>query len=103
MDRNRAREIAEKVTKEELVAMFKKAQEEITDWESPSRINKGLSRGTAFNILSKIGDIPFDKYHILAKTNMVREFGEYLNGYDVSPRRKNKISCAPFHQEPNFI
>jgi hypothetical protein len=41
------------------------------------------------------------KYHILAKTNMVREFGEYLPK-SFQPLPKLKQTSRVIHQEPDF-
>lgn len=100
MNRNEARKIAEIVSAADLKQMFINAQNGIKDWTKVSNVNIGLTKGTAFNILSK-GTID-DKTHIMAKTNMVREFGEWLPNYkkEIKPKINNS---KPTHQEPNFI
>lgn len=99
MNRNEAKKLAETVTSEQLKQMFLNAQERITDWRQVSRVNKGMSKGTAFNILSA-GTI--DIRQKLAVTNMIWEFGEYLPGY-TKPIAKERPEIAVHHQEPKFI
>lgn len=105
MNRNEAKKIAETVTNSELKDMFLNAQSEIKDWTQRSIVNLGMTKGAAFNILSAC----IDKYiyenrtiHILAKTNMVREFGEYLTNYERKYKDKKELP-KPVHQEPKFF
>ena len=101
MNRKDAKDIANKITNIELQSMFDIAKESITDWTKVSIVNKGMTKGTAWNILAKDFDIDHN-YHILAKINMVREFGEFLPN-DLKPNKKNKrILPNPIHQDPKF-
>ena len=77
MNRKDAKQIAEKITNEELLIMFNSAKENITNWGVKSIINKGMTKGFAWNILAANFDINY-RYHILSKINMIREFGDYL-------------------------
>lgn len=97
MRRHEARKIAEGVSVEDLKQMFLNAQNGIKDWTKVSRVNKGLTKGTAFNILSKCGID--EKTHILAKTNIVWEFGEWLPNYRKEVKTKSQ-SAEPTHQNP---
>lgn len=100
MNKKSAREIAEKITNEQLQQMFDNAKQSISDWTEISKVNRGLTKGAAWNILAK--DFKLDsKHHILAKTNMVREFGEYLST-DLKPVKKTKKDLPPIHQNPIF-
>lgn len=100
MNRNEARKIAETVSTEDLKQMFLNAQNSINDWTQPSRINKGLSKGIAFNILSK-GSMNTTS-HIIGITNAIREFGEFLPNYEkVIKEKKSSVKCS--HQDPIFI
>jgi hypothetical protein len=100
MNRNDARKIAQMITNEQLQQMFDNAQKGIKDWTKVSSCNKGFTKGVAWNILVKSFDLNYD-YHILAKTNMIREFGEFLP--DVSkPEKKKKQIKSPVHQDPIF-
>lgn len=100
MNRYQARQIAENISNEDLLTMFKNAKENITDWKQVSVVNKGLSKGIAWNILAKNFDINHD-YHILAKVNMIREFGKYLSD-ELKPEKKIKKNIPVSHQEPDF-
>jgi hypothetical protein len=101
MNRADAKRIAETITNEELSDMFKNAKENITDWTKVSNVNKGMSKGTAWNILCSDFNVE-TKYHILAKINMIREFGEYLP-YHLKPVKKVKhVITNVVHQEPKF-
>lgn len=104
MNKYLAKKIAENITNEQLKDMFETAKNNITDWTRVSSVNKNMTKGTAWNILAKDFDTSVD-HHILAKTNMVREFGdhlpsEFVNQYNVN--HKSKIAITPIHQEPIF-
>lgn len=100
MNRSDARKIAEKITNEQLQKMFEVAKKEIKDWTKVSSVNKGLTKGTAWNVLAKDFDVDHN-YHIMAKTNMVREFGEFLP-VEIKPEKKTKKMNKPAHQDPIF-
>jgi len=99
MNRREARQIAETITNEEILQMFKNAKEEIIDWDQASICNKSFDKGAAWNILVRDFDVNY-QYHILAKTNMVREFGNYF--FDYSKPKKQKPEIKLHHQEPDF-
>lgn len=100
MKKHEAREIAETITNEQLAYMFKKAKAIITDWNKVSKVNKGLTKGVAWNILASNFDLN-EEYHILTKTNMVREFGEFLPD-EMLPDKKSKSKIKPSHANPDF-
>ncbi len=101
MRRSDAKKIAETITNEQLLEMFNNAKTKITDWTKVSNVNKGITKGTAWNLLVVGFDINH-KYHILAKTNFVREFGEFLPA-ELKPVKKDKKDLpTPVHQEPKF-
>jgi hypothetical protein len=101
MQRNEAREIALKITNEQLKQMFINAKNSIMDWTKVSSINKGMSKGVAWNILAKDFDIN-KKYQYLAKLNMVREFSEFLP-VELKPVKKTKRpEVNIIHQNPDF-
>lgn len=77
MNKYNARKIAETITNEEIIIMFKRARKNIKNWDAKSIVNKDFSKGVIWDILTKNFDVD-KKYHVLAKTNMVREYGEYL-------------------------
>jgi len=101
MNRKDARKIAETISNQELKQMFDSAKISIINWKQVSICNKGMTKGTAWNVLAKDFDINYD-HHILAKTNMVREFGDWLPG-NIKPTRVPKNpSKPPYHQDPIF-
>ena|SRR3990167_2470350 len=101
MNRNDARKIAETITNEQLQQMLETAKAKITDWTKVSNVNKGMTKGAVWNVLAK--NFKCDtKYHILAKINMVREFGEFLPN-EIKPMANRHVSDKPpFHQDPEF-
>lgn len=103
MTRNEARKIAEIITLDELKKMFSNAKDGIKNWEQRATVNIGMTKGTAFNILSlKKEYANIDEIHILGRTNMIREFGDFLPEH-LKPEKKNKrVLPTPVHQEPNF-
>ena len=102
MRRSDARKLAEIVTNEQLKEMFDNAKVGIKDWTKVSSCNLGFTKGVAWNILAKDFDVTHT-HHILAKTNMVREFGEFLPGelkQKVTRNKRNIIN--PVHHNPIF-
>jgi hypothetical protein len=102
MNRNDARKIADTITNEQLQQMFDNAKLNITDWTKVSSVNKGITKGAAWNILAKDFNIN-SNHHILAKTNMIREFGNFLSDH-LKPQKSNQQFSIkpPIHQEPMF-
>lgn len=101
MNKQDAKLIAETITNEQLQQMFETAKDKITNWEKVSNVNKGLSIGTAWNILAKNFNVN-QNYHNLTKVNMIREFGEFLPD-DLKPKKKiTKKPIIPIHQDPIF-
>lgn len=101
MNKADARRIAETVTPEQLESMFERAKVGITDWEQVSVVNPGMTKGTAWNILRGALTSSGARRH-LAVTNMVREFGDFL---DESLKPANKVrgpAPTPYHQDPIF-
>ena len=103
MNTTQARTIAETITNQQLTAMFEKAKNSITDWTRTAIVNKGMTKGTAWNILAADFDESKD-YPTISKTNMVREFGDFLPWEMRKPRTEKKtfIKKQPVHQEPKF-
>lgn len=100
MDKSHAKHLSEKLDNYHLKQMLDKAKENITDWTVSSKINKGLSKGTAWNILAKDFDIN-KQLHNIVKYNLIREYGEFLpEGFQKKKNPKTKIK--PVHQEPIF-
>lgn len=80
--------------------MMENAKEKITDWTKVSTVNKTFTKGVAWNILCKDFDENYN-YHVLAKTNMIREFGEYLPE-ELKPKKVEKPKITPVHRDPIF-
>lgn len=106
MNRNEARRLTETVTNDQLREMFVNALNNITDWKKPSTVNKGITKGAAFNILAHGFDAdsydPNRVVHPLAKVNMIREFGEFLP--DHAKPSKPIVSKRTYihHENPKF-
>lgn len=101
MNRSEAKKLADTITNEQLQAMFDNAKAKITNWKAVSKVNKGMTRGTAWNILAKDFDVT-KSHHRLAKMNMLREFGEFLPGTMKPSKNTHTVSGNPVHQEPQF-
>lgn len=101
MNRRDAKIIAETITNQQLFDMFEKAKTEIKDWTQRSIVNKGLSKGIAWNILAKDFDINTE-YRTFSKVNMIREFGDFLPEELKPPKKKKKKLDDPAHQDPIF-
>lgn len=100
MNRSEAKKIAKAITNIQLQDMLNKAKENIKDWTDVSKVNIGMTKGTAWNILAYNFD-PSQDYHILYKTNMIREYGEFLPDNMKLKKKKRSIEHL-IHQEPKF-
>lgn len=103
MNRTLARKLAETITNAQLKDMFSKAKNSIKNWKKPSTVNKGMTKGVAWNILAAEFDENED-YHICAKANMIHEFGDFLPLELIEPLKNKKRYEAInlVHQEPFF-
>lgn len=101
MNRATARRISETITNQQIQQMFENAKAQISDWTKVSNVNKGMTKGVAWNILAQNFDINAN-HHILAKCNMVWEFGDYLPANLKPPKKSRKLLNAPVHQDPKF-
>jgi len=100
MKREHAKKIAETISNEQILNMIETAKTKIKNWNKRSIINKGLSKGTAWNILASDFDIT-KEHHILYKINLIREYGEFLPD-EFKPKKVHKDYTPPVHQEPKF-
>ncbi|WP_339503938.1 hypothetical protein [Pseudomonas sp. RL_105y_Pfl2_101] len=103
MNKADAKRIAETITIDQLATMFERAKAGITNWEQVSAVNPGMTKGTAWNILSaalKAGGGA--RVRQLAATNMVWEFGDFLDDSLKPTKKKRQPAAAPYHQQPNF-
>ena len=101
MNKKDAKIIAETITNEQLERMFSNAKEGITDWKALSIINKSITKGTAWNILTKAFDVRV-KNRNNAKIIMLMEFGDFIKHEFDIPKKEIKKRLVPFHQEPVF-
>lgn len=101
MNRTDAKKISEKITNDQLQEMLNNAKISINDWTKVSICNKGMTKGTAWNILAKNFDVNLN-HHNLAKINMIREFGEFLSEELKPKKRTKKIYTNLIHQDPQF-
>lgn len=104
MDKYKSKYLAENVNNEQLKQMFSNAKNGITDWTEISTVNKSLTKGSAWNILAKDFN-PSEYYSILIKTNMIREFGDFLPKGIISETSENirkNPNAHVFHEEPIF-
>ena len=102
MNKKNAKVIAETITNEEIQIMFDNAKKYIADWTAVSNVNKGMTKGAAWNILAS--DFNLDtSYHNMSKVNMLREFGDFLSG-DLKPKPTPPPPPGkpPVHVEPIF-
>jgi len=101
MNKSRAKKIAEKITYEQLKAMFDNAQIGISDWTKTSTVNKGMTKGAVWNILQP-GLKPEIMSESLALKNMIWEFGDFLDDVFEDDDPKSKAIIKVHHQEPVF-
>ena len=101
MKKSDAKRIAETVTSEQLAAMFERAKVGVADWTAVSTVNKGMSKGTAWNILWN-GFKASPNPRPMAKVNMIWEFGEFLDPALIPAKTPRRELPAPHHQEPDF-
>jgi len=101
MNRRNAKIIAETITNDQLEIMFERAKIGIQDWSKVSNVNKGMSKGVAWNILYRAFDKTKEIHH-LGKLNMVHEFGDFIvDEFDI-PGKGLTPALEIHHQEPNF-
>ena len=100
MNRPDAKKIAQYITNEQIQKMFDNAKVSIKDWTKVSIVNKGLTKGVAWNILAKDFDVNI-RHHIMAKINMIREFGDFLPD-EMRIKKEAKRLQTPVHQDPLF-
>jgi hypothetical protein len=100
-----AKDIASRISQEEMIQMLINAKNGIKDWTAPCKTNKGLSWGTAWNVMVANGGIKerdFNTIPLIVKIQLLRLFGDWLPEYLQPPKKKKIKSTNPTHQEPNF-
>ena len=103
MNRAKAKELSETITNAQIKEMLEKAKIYIKDWTRVSDVNKGLTKGAAWNMFAKDFDENID-YPSCTKLNIIREFGNFLPSDLLYPRKDKKFHqpTPPVHQEPIF-
>ena len=104
LDKNRAKKIAETITQEQLNLMFENAKNNIKNWKEISYVNKGMTKGAAWNILKSV-KVTKDDFHKMGVTNAIWEFGEFLSEEILNKLKKEKkIESQRYihHEEPKF-
>ena len=100
MNKTDVKKIAQIITSEQLQEMFNAAKIGVKDWTKVSNVNKGMTKGVSWNILAKDFDVS-KTHHIMAKVNMIREFGDFLPD-DLKIKKQVKKFQIPIHQDPKF-
>jgi hypothetical protein len=107
MQRHEAHLVALRITDEQLRVMLETAKDKVADWRRPSRVNKSISKGTAWNLLTKA----FKEYTdgrtslpLVTKINLLLEFGDFLPKKirETKPKKGGKGDERTSHQEPDF-
>lgn len=81
MNKNDARKIAETITNEEIQEMFNKAKIEIRDWTKVSNVNKGMTKGVAWNILAKDFDVNHNYHMGFVQNKVYQRYVFYFNNF----------------------
>lgn len=108
MNKNSAKRIAREneISYGEIKEILTKARASDINWEAVSSVNKGITKGVAFNIFWKgITDedhvVP---YSTLYAQNVLREFGEFSQYADYNnPKKQRNATTKVVHQEPMEI
>jgi hypothetical protein len=103
MDRTTAKKIAGTITNDAILEMLNTAKTRITDWGKTSKVNKCMSVGAAWCVLAEDFDVN-KEYSIWSKTNMIREFGEFLpESLRPAKSKKQPLTGYVYHKDPPFI
>ena len=103
--KRKAKKIVEILTNAQLELMFENAKNNIKDWKEVSCVNKGMTKGAAWNILSNV-KIYKNDFHKMGVVNAVWEFGEFLPEEILnSLKKEKKIESERYvhHEEPKFF
>ena len=102
MNRNTAKQIEPNITNEQILQMFNNAKAKIIDWTRTSNVNKGLTKGSAWNVLAENFDVN-KRYHPIARKNMIWEFGDFLPKDAIPQKEAKEAKIKPIHQTPKFM
>lgn len=108
MNLSHAKILAETLTRQQIMDMLNNAQEQITDWTQPSKVNLSATIGTTWNILTHELFFPSNVFYNEIATshrvNLIREFGDYLpTELKIKTVQRDKETDVELvHQEPKF-
>lgn len=101
MNKINAKVISDTISNEEILSMINNAQKGINDWTKRSRVNKGMTLGTSWNILAYNFDVKANHMSNY-KINLIWEFGDFLPKY-FKINKENKVELnLPYHEVPKF-
>jgi hypothetical protein len=92
---------AGKISNVDIHNMLKRAANEVKDWTKPSKGNKGISRGSNWNIFCKDFDIN-KQYSAIHKYRIIQEFGEFLDDNLKTTKKAKPKSKTPTHFAPDL-
>jgi len=101
MNRSYAKKLAQTITNKELETMLNNAKVGVLDWTKASKSNKGISRGTNWNMFCKDFNVNH-KISEIIKFRMIEEFGEFLPIELHEPKKKKPDYVQPTHFDPIF-
>jgi hypothetical protein len=86
---------------DEAIEILMRARVMVKDWGQRSVINRSITRGTLYNIITD-DIVSGGSYSVSAeKRSIIWEFGEYMLDYE---KRVSEISKGkPSHEEPNNL
>ena len=105
MNKYKAKKIAMIISNDTIAEMLENAKKEIRDWTVRSQVNKGMTIGASWNVMQCWSFDPKKNLHIVLKTNMIWEFGDYLPSEFIQSFNginKQELIDNPFHQEPKL-
>lgn len=101
MNNKFARQLSMTITNQEVFDMLQRAKSETKDWTKPSKANKGISRGSHWNIFNcKDFDVS-NSYPSFVKYRMIQEYGEFLPK-ELQPPKKPARVFKTTHFDPKF-
>lgn len=101
MNKHDANKLAATITKKQLEKMFNNAKTGIVDWRVKSKLNGGMTKGAAWNILYPAfleGGIRGRDFVV---RNMILEFGDFLPE-ELKPEKTQKEKMILHHEDPIF-
>jgi ATP-dependent phosphoenolpyruvate carboxykinase len=101
MTQQYAKDLANRMSNQEIKEMLVNAMNGITDWTQPCKLNSGMSWGIAWNLLAKNfdGNNGHREFH---KVQLLRMFEAWLPEKYKQVRKKKMNPEKVAHQEPDF-